>query len=265
MRRLLAAGATSALLIVLVACGRAGGSHGPQGAVEHWLSALAGAEEDRGLSQVAGFGFEEPGGGSPEDRYLAAATATDWDGAGLEVAAVRPLSSSSYSATVLASGSIPDMFRDLALGYPVCDGDRAVGVRLELYAADGDAYYVGGSAFYPGIDLWDCGRDEFAPGEAALFGDGLSFMNNSEIPVSVTNALGRDLVVPPCTTQMFREFPGPLALTTSLGPLGSTNGSEDPNVGTRFIVVGDREIYDELGPPVDPFPPCGGEPPLQQP
>lgn len=265
MRRLLAAGATTALLIVLAACGRAGGSQGPQGAVEEWLAALAGAAEDRGLSQVAGFGFEEPGGGSPEDRYLAAATATDWDAAGLRVASVRPLSSSTYSATVLADGPIPDLFRELALGYPVCDGDRAVGIRFELYAADDDAYYVGGSSFYPEIDGWSCGRDEFRRGEPAAFGDGLSFMNNSELAVSVTNALGRDLVVPPCTTQLFREFPGPLSLSTSLGPLGSTNGSEDPGVGTRFIVVGDREIYDELGPPVDPFPPCGGEPPLRQP
>jgi hypothetical protein len=262
MRRPFAVPAILALLFLLVACGRPGGTDGPEGAAERWLAALAGAEEDRGLSLLAGLGTDDPDGSSG-DRYVAAAAATDWDAAGLEVQTVRPLSSSSYSVSVLAHGPIPAVFAEFGLAGPVCDGDRVAGIRFDLIVPDDATYLVAPRWDGIGGDAWSCDADEFTTGPPAAFGDGLSFMNNTELPVSVTNALGRDLEVLPCTTQTFREFPGPLTLSTSLGPLGTTNGSVDPQVGTRFIVVGDREIYDELGPPVDPWPQCGGEPPLQ--
>lgn len=247
-------------MLLLAACGRSGGS-GPEGAAERWLAALAGAEEDRGLSLLAGFAMEGPDG-PPNDEYLAAAAAADWEAAALDVNTVRPLSGNTFSVTVHAGGPIPDLFADFALASPVCDGDRVAGFRFDLLIPDGSTYLV--SPRWDGmmLDGWTCDGPEFTLGDPAAYGDGLSFMNNSELPVSVTNALERDILVPPCTTLMFKDFPGPLVLSTSQGSLGTTNGSEDPDTGTRFIVVGDREIYDELAPPLDPWPQCGGEPPL---
>ena len=246
-------------LLALTACGREGAGE-PEEAADRWLAALAGAEEDRGLSMLGGFATEGPDG-PPDDDYVAAAAAADWDAAGLRVSTVRPLSSGTFSVTVLADGPIPPLFADFALAAPVCDGDEVAGLRFEMFSGDGGTFIA---PRWDGLmlDGWRCDRPEFTPGEPAAHGDGLSLMNNSELPVSVRNALERDIIVPPCTTVTFRDFLGPLTLTTSQGSLGTTNGSEDPDVGTRFIVVGDREIYDELAPPLDPWPQCGGEPPV---
>lgn len=261
MRRRAAAGAILSLLL-LTACGPR--ADPARDVVERWLAAVAGGEADRGWSlideSVKATSFNGDAG-----AYAAAMAAADWNAVDWRVDSARMVGNGQTSVTVAASGTIPALFDETPLAIARCSGGVPTGVRFMVADFNGLGPQIG-LGFWDGMsDIWNCGAEgepEFqASVETVWAGYGLEITNNTELPVSLVSVSGRDTDIAPCQTLTFTAMAGPLTLSNEQGTIGQAEGSGDENVATRYVVVGERDIYDEVHPPVYPLPPCGGVPP----
>ena len=260
MRRHAAAGAILTLLL-LTACGPR--SNAGRDVVERWLAAVAGGEADRGWSlideSVKGMSFNGDAG-----TYAAAMDAVDWDAMDWQVESARSVGNGQTSVTVAATGTIPEVFDQHPLAVARCADGVPVGMRFMVADFNGVGPQIG-LGFWDGMsDIWNCaddGEPEFQEGPETFWaGYGLEIANNTELPVTLVSANGRDTDIDPCQTLTFAAMAGPLTLSNEQGTIGQAGGSGEENVATRFVVIGERDIYDALHPPVYPIPPCGGVP-----
>ena len=260
MRRRAAAGAILSLFL-LTACGAR--ADPARDVVERWLAAAAGAESDRGWSlideSVKAMSFN-----SDADAYAASMAAVDWDAADWEIESARSVGNGQTSVTVAATGTIPELFDQHPLAIARCSGGVPIGMRFMVADFNGLGPQIG-LGFWDGMsDIWNCGADgepEFETSmETVWAGYGLEIANNTELPVTLVSASGRDTDIGPCQTLTFAAMAGPLTLSNEQGTIGQAAGSGEENVATRYVVIGERDIYDALHPPVYPIPPCGGVP-----
>jgi hypothetical protein len=260
MRRRTAAGAILCLLL-LGACGAR--ANPARDVVERWMAAAAGGEADRGWSLVDESVRATSFNGDAE-AYAATMAAADWDALDWRIASARSLGNDQTSVTVDAEGTIPEFFDTHPLAIARCEGDVPTGMRFMV----GDFHGMGPQialGFWDGMsDIWACrgaGDPEFeASAETVWAGYGLELTNNTELPVTIVSANGRDTDIGPCRTLTFMAMAGPLTLSNEQGTIGQAGGSGDENVATRYVIIGERDIYDDLHPPVYPLPPCGGVP-----
>ncbi len=259
MRRPVAAGAI--LILLLAACGAR--ADPGRDVVERWLAAAAGAEADRGWSlideSVKAMSFN-----SDADTYAAAMDAVDWNAMKWQVESARSVGNGQTSVTVAATGTIPDLFDEHPLAIARCSGGAPVGMRFMVADINGLGPQIG-LGFWDGMtDIWDCAAEaepEFETStETVWAGYGLEIANNTELPVTLVSVNGRDTDVDPCQTLTFEAMAGPLTLSNEQGTIGQAGGSGEENVATRYVIIGERDIYDALHPPVYPIPPCGGVP-----
>lgn len=266
MRRRVAARAIAGLLILLLsACGPRPSAAGDL--VERWLAAAAGGEADRGWSLLdETIRFTSFNGDA--EAYAAAMARADWDAVTWRPESARSVGNEQTSVTVAADGPIPEVFAESAVAFPRCTGTTPTGLRF-MVADFSEAGPQIGLGFWDGMTkIWTCGEEgepEFRASEDETIwaGYGLELTNNTELPVTLVSANGRDTDVPPCQTTTFAAMQGPLLLSNEHGTIGEVQGSGDENVATRYVVIGQRSVYDELHPPVYPIPPCGGLPTIR--
>ena len=260
-----AAGAIAALLIFLLG----GCAPRPDAAgdlVERWLAAAAGGEADRGWSLLDEMIHFTSFNGDA-DAYASAMAEADWDAVTWRTESARSVGNDQTSVTIAADGAIPDVFAERAIAYPRCSEDTPTGLRFMV----GDFSELGpqiGLGFWDGMtEIWTCGEGEpefqASENETIWAGYGLEITNNTELPVTLVSANGRDTDVPPCQTMTFPAMAGPLTLSNEQGTIGDVEGSGEENVATRYVLIGQRSVYDELHPPVYPLPFCGGVPPTR--
>jgi hypothetical protein len=260
MRRHTAAGAIL-ILLLLTACGPR--ANPGRDVVERWLAAVAGGAADRGWSLIDE-SIKATSFNSDAAAYAAAMSAADWDAMDWQIASARSVGNGQTSVTVDASGRIPDVFDQHPLAIARCSGGVPTGMRFMVADFNGLGPQIG-LGFWDGMsDIWDCGREgepEFkASAETVWAGYGLEIANNTELPVTLVSVNGRDTDIGPCETLTFVAMSGPLTLSNEQGTIGETGGSGEENLATRYVVIGERDIYDDLHPPVYPIPPCGGVP-----
>lgn len=262
MRRPIAAGATL-ILLLLTACGAR--ANPGRDIVERWLAAAAGAEADRGWSlideSIKATSFD-----GDAAAYAATMTAADWQAMDWRVESARSVGNGQTSITVTAAGTIPEVFDEHPLAIARCTDGVPTGMRFMVADFNGLGPQIG-LGFWDGMsDIWDCGDagdPEFhASAETVWAGYGLEITNNTELPVTLVSVSGRDTDIGPCQTLTFAAMAGPLTLSNEQGTIGQAGGSGDENVATRYVVIGERDIYDNLHPPTYPIPPCGGVPAL---
>jgi hypothetical protein len=264
MRRRIAAGATVGLLFITLIGGCAPRSGAAGDLVERWLAAAEGGAEDRGWSMLDEMIHFTSFDGDA-DAYAEAMAAADWDAVTWRTESARSVGNEQTSVTVVADGPIPEVFAERSIAFPRCSGGTPTGLRFMV----GDFSELGpqiGLGFWDGMtEIWTCGEEgepEFqaSENETIWAGYGLEITNNTELPVTLVSANGRDTDVPPCQTMSFTAMAGPLTLSNEQGTIGEVEGSGEENVATRYVLVGQRSVYDELHPPVYPLPPCGGVP-----
>ena len=275
MSRLAVALATVVLLVVGCVAGRDDSSTRVDGVVKDWLSALAGAQADRGwhfIGEIAqDYEFQN-------DRlaYVREISAVDWTALNWSTSDAHEIENSPgmswWAVYVLVEGgleAVPGVLFHRGLAQPLCIDDEAPGFLVIVEMPMFGPPTIGGGAMTGTAREGRCGDhaaappEQFLPGSAMTWtGHELEVWNWTELPLFLLHESGQRFDIGPCQKGHVDGFSGEVAIRAEDGYV-ATFGWETQRKSPTFVVIGSRDVYLNNAPPQDPMPPCEGEPQVQ--
>ena len=261
------------LAITLGAVGsinRVSGAAPKEAAVGAWLDALAGVESDRGWTHLDGQTARQ----TNRDRYIADAGRVDWSTVTWRVESAWNIEGFWTVDVVLQEGSDAtlDFFFDHDLARPLCVGTARVGIGVMVETPLIGQPMVGSGARTGRQERGSCSTDlgEAPPspvkwsGEPTWTGVSLEVFNRTTTDLYMLDNDDVRVELPSCghVATSALDLGQVIEVRAADGYVFAFNGGGLGET-TNFVVVMAGEPDMNAAPPLDPLPPCGGQPQVQ--
>ncbi|MDQ3691300.1 MAG: hypothetical protein M3406_14970 [Chloroflexota bacterium] len=235
--------------------------------VRSWLNALANDPLDRGWSYLGSDVQVQ----ANRDDYLADAEAVDWSSFRWKLEDPHD-HDGAWSVSVLVDGGLsaaPDLFFDHQIVFPHCVDDQASGFGVWVEVPLIGAPSLGGGGLSDRRTCSVSNPEQFV--DPVTWGDqpkwtgfALEVWNRTTVDLYLIDRHGVRIELPACGRASISELD--LSWSVEVRAEGGyvfAFGTEDGSETTTFMVILAGEPSMNGAPPVEPLPPCEGEPDVQ--